>query len=170
SLPRAANSAGQFPGQFIECDAEHVLAPDDHIVAAGLHVISGMNADSLSEPPAYAVPDHRIADLLGNGQAISGREIVIAVQDFKQKQPSAALFTRPDGQKLLALLETLRPLASWPCHGCAALRQIKRTDACGRGRGERSGPGGRPWWPCVHGSRDGACEQALRVGRCASFV
>src|SRR5690606_19020415 len=98
--------------------------------------------------------------LLGNGQAVSGRKLVLTIKSLKQKQPSAAFFTPPDSQKLLALLETFRPLADRPCHRCAALRQTTPKAANDRASGGRRSPHGRPWWPYEHGNRDDACEQA----------
>jgi hypothetical protein len=103
SLTARRNSAGQFPAQFLEGDPEHLLTPDNDIVTTGLHLICRHHANGFAKPSADAVADRRIADLLGDGQAISGREIVLAVQGLKQKQPSAALFTPPAVPRVLGL-------------------------------------------------------------------
>ena len=47
---------------------------------------------------------------------------------------------------------------------------VRRRAACGRDCGERRRRRGHPWWPCGHGSRDGASARASRVDRCASFI
>jgi hypothetical protein len=102
-LSCCANSAGEFGCQRTERSGKHVFAPDDHIVPARRHVISGMRADGFFETPPYTIADNRIADLLGHGIANTRRPAVAPVQDFNEKKPSSALFATPDGKKFCTL-------------------------------------------------------------------
>ncbi len=53
-------------------------------------------------------------------------------------------------------------------HVSGAVAAVRPRDACGPWRGDGPAPGGRPWWPCAHGSRGSACGAGCSVDRCAS--
>jgi hypothetical protein len=127
-LTLCTQPARQLCPDIGEGDGQKFLAPDDHIVVAGLHVTCSKNAHGLLQPPANAVAHDGVADLFGDREADARRGIVATVENFNEKQPPAALFTTPDGQKF-------RPLAKprWRgLQGLAGCRQSGRLRSGGK--------------------------------------
>ena len=80
-----------------------------------------MNADSFFQPPAHAVADDGISDLLSDRETNARWRRIAPVEHFHEKKPPAALFTSPDGQKFRPLAE---PPGGGP-QGFADFRQVR---------------------------------------------
>jgi hypothetical protein len=102
-LTLGAQPTRQFCPDVGERGGQKFLAPDDHIVVAGLHVTCNKNAHGFLQPSANPIAHNRVADLLGDREANPRRGGVAAIENLNEKQPPAALFTTPDGQKFCPL-------------------------------------------------------------------
>src|SRR6478735_12704898 len=111
--------------------------------------------------------------LLGNGKTDAGFGVgKLAVEHFDKEKAAPAFLALAHSKKLRPAFQPPDSFF-WSIvrHSPAIAigqRGLRPTDACGRGRGERTGPSGRPWCPYVHGTRAGACGQAWMVDRYAS--
>lgn len=115
---------------------------------------------NFSQPAAYAVAFDGGPDLTRYGKTDPGRPFVLSVTRLQHERRSRRFGPARRG-------EEIRPMPQ-PVHSGAMAPSFRRSAACARVRAGPRSPGGRPWWRCGRGNRDGACAQACSVGRSAS--
>ena len=97
------------------------MPSNDHIIGAGRHVSSGMDAQCFAQPAPHAIANNGIADLLGHGKADPWRRITAMGQNFKQKKRPAPLFAPANKEELGSVLEPNRCRNAGPAfarHDC----------------------------------------------------
>ena len=122
----------------------------------------GASLHGRAQPPLDAVAFGSIANLLGHREA-DPDDFDVRLGRLKNDAITAGAPAAANRQKLGARFQ--------PAHaaGIPAGHELRRTAACGRGRGGRSGPCGHCGSPCGPENRDGACGPGGSAEMCASL-
>ncbi len=148
------------------------LARDEHIVMTRAAVQGQKQPRGLAQAPLGPVAHHGVADLARGGESSPHALPLRARQGLHHHRAPGAGRPLGAGQEFRAIREARE---GGGLGGLRVARQsrtleraLRRTAACGPGRGGGSGSCGRSWWTCAGGNHGGACARGGSADRCAS--